>query len=229
VPTHKLTRKELKHDSFMEGTARATDFLQANYARVGIGLLVVIAAIFGVRFMQQGQARSAQKASYLLYRGESLLQRGAYAEAKQPLQELRDSFGGSKFAAQGGFDLAQALAGLGENDAALATIDKTLSDSGVDAGLKTALRMLKASVLGSLKRYPEAQTTVRDLLQAPGLGAHERYAGTLLLADLLRLDGKPGEAVDLLTTLQKEIDSGALDVEARDLESRIQLLKALAG
>lgn len=229
MPTHKLTRKELKHDSFMEGTARATDFLQANYARVGIGLLVVIAAIFGVRFMQQGQARSAQKASYLLYRGESLLQRGAYAEAKQPLQELRDSFGGSKFAAQGGFDLAQALAGLGENDAALATIDKTLSDSGVDAGLKTALRMLKASVLGSLKRYPEAQTAVRDLLKAPGLGARERYAGTLLLADLLRLDGKPGEAVDLLTTLQKEIDSGALDVEARDLESRIQLLKALAG
>lgn len=213
----------------MEGTARATDFLQANYARVGIGLLVVIAAIFGVRFMQQGQARSAQKASYLLYRGESLLQRGAYAEAKQPLQELRDSFGGSKFAAQGGFDLAQAMAGLGENDAALATIDKTLSDSGVDAGLKTALRLLKGSVLGSLKRYPEAQTTVRDLLQAPGLGARERYAGTLLLADLLRLDGKPGEAVDLLTTLQKEIDSGALDVEARDLESRIQLLKALAG
>jgi predicted negative regulator of RcsB-dependent stress response len=229
VPTHKLTRKELKHDSFMEGTARATDFLQVNYARVGIGLLVVVAIVFGVRFMQQGQARSAQKASYLLYRGESLLQRGAFAEAKQPLQELRDSFGGSKFAAQGSFDLAQAQAALGENDTALATIDKALSDSGGDAGLKTALRMLKGSVLGSLKRFPEAQTTVRDLLQTPGLGARERYDGTLLLADLLRLDGKPGAAADLLTTLQKEIDSGTLDIEARDLENRIQLLKALAG
>lgn len=229
MPTHKLTRKELKHDSFMEGTARATDFLQANYARIGIGLLVVIAVIFGVRFMLQGQARSAQKASYLLYRGESLLQRGAFAEAKQPLQELRDRFGGSKFAAQGAFDLAQAQAALGEHDAALATIDKALSGSSADAALKNAHRLLKASVLGSLRRFPEAQTAVRDLLQTPGLGARERYDGTLLLADLLRLEGKPGEAAAVLAALLKEIDSGALDIEPRDLESRIQLLKALAG
>ena len=229
MPTHKLTRKELKHDSFMEGTARATDFLQANYARVGIGLLVVIALVFGVRFMQQGQTRSTQKASYLLFKGESLLQRGAYAEAKQPLQELRDSFGGSKFAVQGGFDLAQAQAALGENDAALATIDKVLGGGRLEGGLKTALRMLKGSVLGSLKRFPEAQTAVRDLLQTQGLGARERYDATLLLADLLRLDGKAGDAADVLTGLQKEIDAGTLDIEARDLDSRIQLLKSLAG
>ncbi|MHB8078430.1 MAG: tetratricopeptide repeat protein [Candidatus Krumholzibacteriia bacterium] len=229
MPTHKLTRKELKHDSFMEGTARATDFLQANYARVGIGLLIVIALIFGVRFMQQGQARAAQKASFLLFQGESLLQRGAFAEAKKPLQELRDSFGGSKFAPQAGFDLAQAQTALGENDAALATLDKILAGNSGDASLKAALQMLKGSVLGSLKRYPEAQTTVRGLLQTPGLDARDRYDATLLLADLLRLDGKPGEAADALTALKKDIDSGTLDIEARDLDSRIQLLKALAG
>lgn len=228
MPTHKLTRKELKHDSFMEGTARATDFLQAHYARVGIGLLVVIALVFGVRFMQQGQARSGQKASYLLFRGESLLQRGAFAEAKAPLQELRDSFGGSKFAAQAAFDLAQAQTALGENDAALATVNQVIAGGGQPA-LMHAARLLKASVLGAQQLYDEAQTTVRDALQAPDLKPRERFEGTLLLADLLRAGGKPGQALDLLTALRKEIDSGTLAVELRDLESRIQLLKSLAG
>lgn len=229
MPTHKLTRKELKHDSFMEGTARATDFLQANYARVGSGLLIVIALVFGVRFMQQGQARAAQKASFLLFQGESLLQRGAFVQAKGPLQQLRDDFGGSKFGPQGGFDLAQAQTALGENDAALATIDKVLAGGVKDASLKTALGMLRGSVLGSLKRFPEAQAAVNDVLKTPGLDARDRYDGTLLLADLYREAGKPGQAADVLTALKKDIDSGNLDIEAGDLDSRIQLLKALAG
>jgi len=49
------------------------------------------------------------------------------------------------------------------------------------------------------------------------------------LSDTLRLEGKLREAVEVLVTLQNDINSGKLDIPARDLDTRIQLLKSLAG
>lgn len=227
--SHKITRQDLKHDSFTEWTAKATEFLQENYLRVGLGLLAVVIVIVGIQLYQRGQERATRRAAYLLYQGESLLVRGAFAAARQPLQEVRDRFDDTPFARQAGLDLAQAQAAMGERDAALGTIDQTLRGIADDDPVRHPLVMLKISLLGALKRTDEAVAAGRELLARADLPAHQRYNATLLLADTLREAGRTGEAVELLTALQREINAGKLQVQARDLESRIQLFKALAG
>jgi len=229
VSTHKLTRKELKHDAFTEWTGNATEFLQEHYLRVGVGLLVVIAAIVGVNLYQRGQDRAAKQAAYLLFQGESLIGRGEFAAAVQPLKEVGDRFGGSRFAGQARFDLAQAQAGLGDNQAALATLEQAAAGARGDAALQRAVLQSKAAVLIALQRPQDAEAACRALLARQDVTPRERYDATLLFADVLRASGRLGDAVQTLTALQQEINSGKLAVPPRDLETRIQLLKALAG
>ncbi len=225
----KLSREDLKHDAFSEWTARATEFLQENYLRVGIGLLAVVVVFVGVQFYQKGRTRAAEKAAYLLYQGETMIQRGDYAAARQRLQEVRDRFGDTSFARQAAFDLAQAQTALGEHEAALATIEQGLEGVAVSDPLHAALVMLKASVLGALGRGTEAVAALRPLCGDQALPARTRYDATLLLADQLRGAGSSAEALDVLVGLQREIDGGKLKIQARDLETRIQTLRALGG
>ncbi len=227
--SHKLTRQDLKHDSFTEWTAKATEFLQEHYVPVAIGLLAVVAVIVGAQFYQRGQVRAQERAAYLLYQGESLLLQGAYGSARHPLEEIRQSFADTPLAAQAALDLAQVQTALGEHDAALATIEQQLSKEKGATPLRHALSLLKVSTLGSLGRNDEALAAGRAMLAAGDLTPQQRFDTTLLLADLLRAGGRLGEAVELLTSLQRDILNGSLQVPARDLDSRLQVLRALAG
>jgi len=155
--------------------------------------------------------------------------RGAYGAAVQPLQEVRDRFGDTPFARQASLDLAQAQAALGQNEAALATADEALRKASPGDPLHHALAMLRITLLGSLQRAEEAQAAGRELLARTDLSPHQRYEATLLVADTLRAAGRTAEGLELLVALQRDINAGRLAVPARDLESRIQLFRALAG
>ncbi len=229
MPTHKISRKELKHDSFMEWTARGTDYLQENYVRIAIVVLAVIAVAVGIRLFHEGRVKSGQRASYLFYQGVSMLATGNFQGARQTLQQVRDNYGNSPAAREAGLALAQAEAGMGDNEAALATVNQALGSAPDSDPLGRSLLRLKASILDSLKRPGEAEAIYRQLLARTDLSPRERFDVTLALAGSLQDAQRYKDAADLLTALLSDINSGKLDVPSRDLESRIQTLRALAG
>ncbi len=231
MPSHKLTRKELKHDGFVDWTGRASDFLQVHYMRVGIVVLLILALILGVRLVREGQRRSAQRASYLLYQGQSLLLRGDHLAARGPLQEVVDRFGGTPFGKQAALGLAQAQLAGSEPDQALTSIERAARGLRANDPLALASARLRAAALITLQRLPEAENVYRDLLAVADLPDEARLELALALADCLKLAGRPADGAQVLVELLARIERGELKVQGRerDLESRIQLLKALAG
>lgn len=229
MATHKLSRKELKHDSFLDWIANSTEWLQKNYVKVAVGLLVLIAAIIGIRMALAAQVKARHRAMQEMFAAESLLLRGDFAGARTLLTEIRDRFGDSALGRQAAQDLAQAQLALGENDAALATLDQTLAKVPRNDPMWRVLLGLKANALDALRRPDESHAIYRDLLASQDLTPQERYATTMAFAGSLELAQKRQEAIDLLTRLQAAINTGELKVTDRAHEAKLRLLQALAG
>jgi len=229
VTTHKLSRKELKHDSFMDWIAHSTEWLQQNYVKVAVGLLVLIAAIVGIRMALAAQVKARHRAMQEMFAAESLLLRGDFAGARDRLAEIRDRFGDSALGRQAAQDLVQAQLALGQNDAALATLDQTLAKVPQNDPLRRALLGLKANALDALRRPDDSHAIYRDLLASRDLTPQERYATTMAFAGSLERAQKLQEAIDLLTRLQAAVNTGELKVTDRAHEAKLRLLQALAG
>ena len=228
MPPHKITRKDLKQDSFVDSIGRGVEWLQENYLKLGLGILAIVVMIVGISLYNQGQTKSRHSSSYLLYQGQSLLSRGSYSPARQRLQECIDRFGGTVAGKHARLDLAHALIALGENEAALLTLEDGLRIVGKAEQLHHNLLVFKATTLANLERYAEASDIYRDLLDA-GPGDGERLELTMRLADCLRSTGRVQESIEVLEALQKDIERGDINVPSRDLESRLLMYRALAG
>jgi predicted negative regulator of RcsB-dependent stress response len=227
VPAHKLTRKELKKDSFVDLTGRGVEFLQEHYLKLGIAILAVVVVILGISIYNQGQARAKESASYLLYQGQSLLNRGAYVPAQERLQECIDRFGGTEAGKQARLDLAHVLMALGENEAALATIREGLSAVSAEDPLYRELEKFRAAALMNLSQFSEAGVIYRDMLaQEPS--DQERYEISMRYVDCLKMEQRYQEGIELLEALKTDVENGLISVPTRDLESRLQLLRALS-
>jgi tetratricopeptide (TPR) repeat protein len=196
---------------------------------VAIVVLAIVAVAVGIRLYQRGHVKAGQRASYLFYQGVSMMASGNYPSARQTLQEVRDSFGSSPMARQAALALAQTEVAMGDGSAALTTLDQALGSVSDSEPLWRSLMMLKAATLDDLKRSADSEAIYRQLLARKDLTPHERYDLTLALVGSLKGAQRYKDAADLLTSLQNAINSGELDVPARDLDARIQTLRALAG
>jgi len=227
VPAHRLTRKDLKQDSFVEWAAKATEFVQQYYVHIGVAILVVAVVIIGSSLYRKSRVSAQESASFLLYQGQSLLFRGECESARYPLQECIDRFSGTPSGKQARLDLAHAFLATGDNDAALAILEEGLQSTDSQSPLYEDLQQAKAATLMNLKEYDQAATVYESLL-ASDPRQRDRIEWTLRLADCRRLQGQLAEAAEILIQLQTEIEKGNISQPVRDLESRLQVLQALA-
>lgn len=227
MTAHRLTRKELKQDSFVAWAAKATEFLQQYYVHIGVAVLVLAVVIIGTSLYRKSQVSAQESASFLLYQGQSLLFRGESESARYPLQECIDRFSGTPSGKQARLDLAHAFLATGDNDAALSVLEEGLQATDPQSPLYEDLRQAKAAALMNLEEYDQAASVFESLL-ATNPGERDRIEWTLRLADCRRLQGQLAEAAEILGQLQSEIESGNISQPVRDLESRLQVLQALA-
>jgi predicted negative regulator of RcsB-dependent stress response len=222
-----LTRKDLKQDSFVEWTARATDFIQQYYVHLGVTILVLAVVIIGVSMYQKSQVSARESASFLLYQGQSLLFRGDVEAARYPLQECIDRFTGTPAGKQARLDLAHAFLATGENDAALSILEEGLLEISADDPLHQHLLQSKAATLMNMQEYDQAAGLYASMLSGEP-DERERVEWTLRLADCRKQQGRLNEAATILQELQAEIERGNISQPVRDLESRLQVLQALS-
>jgi predicted negative regulator of RcsB-dependent stress response len=226
VAAPKFTRKDLKQDSFVERTAQAYDFLQRHYLKLAIGVLAIVVVAFGWSFYAKGQARAAERASYLLYQGQSLLYRGAYAEAVSRLRECIDSYAGTDSALRAHLDLGHALLAQGDQMAALDALQDGIAKTSAEDPLYFDFRLAEASALVDNGQHTGAEVVYRNLL-ASDPADHQRVELSLRLADCLKLDDRLPEAVAVLEQLQQSVETGQITAPGQDIESRLQLYRAL--
>jgi predicted negative regulator of RcsB-dependent stress response len=228
LTTHKLTKKELKHDGFVEGAEKGLEFLQKHGLVIGLAAVAVVVVVVGGAYMQKSKASSANQASYLLYQGEGLLASGNLEGAQAPLQECIDRYGDSEFGRLARVGLAKAYLAGGANEDVVASVDLWLKDVPDDHPVDRSLRIAKATALGALGRHDEAAAAYGELAASATKDA-EIFELTIRQADNLRLGGKTAEALAVLEALDGRRARGEIKAPAStDLNSKLEVLRALA-
>jgi predicted negative regulator of RcsB-dependent stress response len=227
VAARKFTRKELRQDGFVKWTERTLEYVQENYVKAAVIAAVVVVVLVGGTYIRNSRLQAHQKASALLYQGQSMLSIGSYESARARLQECVERFGGGDFGDLARLGLAEAQIGLGENELALQTLGEAMAAIRAEDALYTSFLTVQATAQANLERYDDAATTYEQALTGELLPV-QRYDLTLRQADALRQAGRTAAGLVLLENLQTAIDEGKLDIPARDLGTRIDLYRALA-
>jgi pentatricopeptide repeat protein len=227
VSAQKLSRRQLKQDSFVDWTAKSVEFIQENYVRLAIGIGAVVVLAIAVSLYFQGQHKAREQASFLLYQGESLMYRGAYDAARERLQQCHERYGGTLFGKRAGLDLGHAYLALGDPAQALATLEGLEPQVAGRGEMHRELQLLKGAALVDLERYAEAEALYRQM-QSEDLHPNERYEVGMRLADCLKLSGRVQEGLNVLEDLKASADRGDIPTESRDLDMRLQVFRALA-
>jgi hypothetical protein len=229
LATHKLTKKELKHDGFVEGTEKGLEFLQKHGMTFGLIAVAVVVVIVGGSYMQKSKASSTNQASYLLYQGEGMLTNGNLEGARAPLQECIDRYGDTEYGRLARVGLAKAYLAAGANEDAVASVDLWLKDVPESHPANRSLRIARATALSSLAKHAEAAAAFGELAASAKTDA-EVFDLTFRQADNLRLGGQPAEALRVLEALDARRAKGEIKAPpTADIRSRLEVLRAIVS
>ncbi len=179
--------------------------------------IVVFGAIAAWNGWNWWQNRQSAQASALHGELERAAQAGELDRVQRALADLREQFGGTTYAAQGGLLAAQALAQGGKADEAQAAL-RVVADKASDEGYQAVARLRLAGLLADGKKYDEALALLGGKLPAEfeGLAADRR-------GDIFLQQGKKAEA---LAEFQKALKG--LDARA-DLRRLVEVKVAALG
>ena len=118
-PKRKITRDEIKKDSFVESVFEVRSYIMDNsklLSRIGggIALLCIIIAFFA-----QSSKNNIHEAEFLLTQSTLYLDNGDSQNAKILLQELTDEYGSTEAGRLGGYHLAHIYLKNNDNELAL--------------------------------------------------------------------------------------------------------------
>jgi tetratricopeptide (TPR) repeat protein len=126
VSANRMTKQQLRHDSFVEGTARATAFLQENFMAVLVGIAVVAIVVLGSIWWSQSRERSSVQASQLMFKASNQYSAAQYGDALLVLDDLKSRYGGTSEGRDAFYLSGACHLALGESDPALADFDEYL-------------------------------------------------------------------------------------------------------
>jgi predicted negative regulator of RcsB-dependent stress response len=226
VAAHKLTRKELKQDPFVEKSERVLNFIQNNATAVGAVLVVLVVLLVGWSYVRKGQEAAQVEASYLLYHGQTLLSQGAYELAMAPLMDCIEKHGKSDYAQYARVSLVQAMLGAGEAEDALARVEVYRDEVRANHPARADLDLLHAYALADAGRHLEAAEALAAL-SLEGLNDPAVYDRHVQRSRWLHAAGDHAAAHQVLTELHQLIKSGELELPTSDIETRLEAARAL--
>lgn len=97
--TARRTKKHIKQDQLVTTTFRLTEWAQAHFNQVVIGVVALVAVVAVLVFVANSRESGAKQAQREMGTAMTLMMQGEYASAKAGFQQVADRFGGEQGAA----------------------------------------------------------------------------------------------------------------------------------
>lgn len=181
-------------------------------------LVAVLVTYAGWNGWQWWQRDQGLKAGGMYGELERVAQAGDAERAGKIFAELKDRYGGTAFAGQGGLLAARAQFEKGQFDAARASLD-WVAEQASEVEYRAIARLRLAALLAEQKKYDEALKQLDGSFEAgfAALAADRR-------GDILQAQGKPADAVKAYQQAWQDMDK-AVDYR-RLIEAKLTALGA---
>jgi outer membrane protein assembly factor BamD (BamD/ComL family) len=220
---NRMTKEELRHDAFVENTARATAYVQQHFMTVLLAVAVLAVVVVGSIYIKQSRQRNQVQASQLLHRATSEYASGAYSQALLSLDDIQSRFAGTTEARAAQYFLGASHLALGENDPAIGYFKDylDLAPKGLYANSAKMGLALAHESRGDLAEAAEGFRALRQAVDpADPLHAQAAFGEARVLQKL----GQNDAAIAVLQTML-----GSDDYTTRQkAENQIRVLQALA-
>ena len=162
-PKRKITRDEIKKDSFVESVFEVRSFVKENlklFYQIGGGIALFFLLII---FLGQSSKNNKLEAEFLLTQSTLYLDGGDVQNAKILLQELVDEYDGTEAGRLGGYHLAQLYIRDNDNELALPLLIK-YSKSGDNPFLLSSSNEAIASMYMQINNLKKIESAILKVL-----------------------------------------------------------------
>ena len=165
MPTIRRVRRNIKEDQLVTWAVRFSQWAQAHFSQVIIGVVALVAVIAFVVYTTNSRQSSRGQAERQLSSALNLFQTGDYEAARTSFQQIHERFGGRQAAAAMFFQ-AEAEFRQGNYAEAEKSYDEYISRASDSPEFSQSAVFGKALAQEGLENYREAAETLAGLLEA---------------------------------------------------------------
>lgn len=222
MSSNRLTKEELRHDAFVDSTARATAYLQKNFMAVLVGLAAVAVVVIVAVFIMQSRQSSQVQAARTLFAVQSAYSSGQYSEALLQMDELLGRFGGTDQGRDALYLAGASHLALGEHEDAIMRFESYL-DVASAGQYATSARLGLGLAYEGQGDNELAVENFRAVREAVPVESPEAVQASLGEARVLQKMGRIDDAIAVLTPLTDVDDFSS----RQEIQNQLTTLEAL--
>lgn len=221
MSSDRITKKQLKSDSFITNTLKAWEYTRMHQNTVFVALVILIVVIAGVVWIGNSRRQSRQEAQSLFGEALTYYMAGQIPAAGQRFEQVRDRVSGTREGAYALYFIGKCALLEKRNLEAIDAMDSYLESSSKDDFFYDAALAGKAAALENERRFSEAAGLYLDLARSPGRNAFNKKEYLKRAAE----NYKKGRETGLALEAMEELLEIATGIEKRDLEIEMALLR----
>ncbi len=201
--TARRAKKNLKEDQLVTTTFRLTDWAQAHFNQVIIGVVALVAVVAVLVFVANSRESGAKQAERQMGDAMTMMAQGEYASAKGSFQQVSERFGGAQGAAARFFK-AECELKQSDYQAAADDYDAYLARVKDYPLFEAAALMGKALALEGLENYIEAANAMAAAADKLDAKDPRRFDALFSAGEFYQRAGRVNDAVKYFEMVAKE-------------------------
>ena len=221
MSSDRITKKQLKSDSFITNTLKAWEYARMHQNTVFVALVIVVVVIAGVIWIGNSRRQSQEEARDLFGEALTYYMAGQIPAAGQRFEQMRDHAEGTREGLYALYFIGKCALIEERNLEAIEAFDSYLGSSPETHLFHDAALAGKAAALENERRFSEAARIYLELARNPETTAFNKRGYLQSAAE----NFKKGRETDMALEAMEELLDIATGIEKRDLEIEMALLR----
>jgi hypothetical protein len=221
VSSARISKRQLKEDTFIATTLKAWEYVRDNERSFFIGLIVIVCIAASAGWVAYGRKQSGIKASNQFADALTAFRMGDFKTAEEMFALTSKEYGGTQVGVFSYYFLGTCALETGKNVDAIQAFDRYMSKSGRYPFFRDAAMEGKAVALENEHRYAEAGETYFELSKNTKTNHFMDTTYLKRAAEDFRLANESQKALEVLGVLLNK----AKGTERRDIEIEMEILR----